>query len=201
MQMTLVKQQNNVVKRLKGDSMFNRNYQLILDELSQTLKQVDTEATDRFVKQILQADKVFVSGKGRSGFVANSFAMRLNQLGQQAYVVGETTTPSIKEGDCLIIVSGSGSTTHLQLLADKAVAVGAHVLLLSTVMDSPIGQLADTTVVLPASTKHRAEGSQQPLGSLFEQSAQVLLDSLVLDMQERLDISEETMQENHANLE
>lgn len=201
MQMIHVKRRNNVVKRLKGDWMLSRHYQLILDELAQTLKQVDTETAERFVQQILQASKVFVAGKGRSGFVANSFAMRLNQLGQQAYVVGETTTPAIQQGDCLVIVSGSGSTTHLQLLADKATSVGAQVLLISTVEESPIGKLAETTLVLPTSTKHRAEGSQQPLGSLFEQSAQVLLDSLVLDMQSQLNITEETMQANHANLE
>ena len=49
------------------------------------------------------------------GFVSNSFAMRLNQLGKNAYVVGESTTPSIKEHDLFIIISGSGSTEHLRL--------------------------------------------------------------------------------------
>ena len=181
--------------------MITRHYQLILDELAQTLKQVDTQEVARFMTQLLQSQNVFVTGKGRSGFVAQSFGMRLNQLGQHAHVVGETTTPAIQQGDCLVIVSGSGSTTHLRLLAEKAKEVGAHILLLSTVSDSPIGELAATTVVLPASTKHRAEGSQQPLGSLFEQSAQVLLDSLVLEMQVQLDVTETTMQANHANLE
>ena len=62
----------------------------------------------------------FVAGKGRSGFVANSFAMRLNQLGKQAHVVGESTTPAIKSNDVFVIISGSGSTEHLRLLADKS---------------------------------------------------------------------------------
>ena len=58
-------------------------------------------------------------GKGRSGYVANSFAMRLNQLGKDASAIGEATTPSIKEHDLLMIISGSGSTEHLRLLVKR----------------------------------------------------------------------------------
>ncbi|WP_105985730.1 6-phospho-3-hexuloisomerase [Staphylococcus chromogenes] len=181
--------------------MAKLNYSLILNELEQTLSAVNVEDAHTFEQKVLEANAVFVSGKGRSGFVANSFAMRLNQLGQRAYVVGESTTPSIQLGDVFIIISGSGSTAHLKLLAEKAKEVGADVLLITTKPDSPIGSLADLAIELPAGTKHDAEGSDQPLGSLFEQSALILLDSLVLNLQEQLKISEEKMQQNHANLE
>lgn len=181
--------------------MAKLNYTLILNELEQTLSAVNAEDAHTFEQKVLEANAVFVSGKGRSGFVANSFAMRLNQLGQRAYVVGESTTPSIQQGDVFIIISGSGSTAHLKLLAEKAKEVGAEVLLITTKPDSPIGSLADLAIELPAGTKHDPEGSDQPLGSLFEQSALILLDSLVLNLQEQLKISEEKMQQNHANLE
>ena len=72
------------------------NYRLILDELDHTLSHVDDTSYERFANDVVGADRIFVAGKGRSGFVANSFAMRLNQLGEHAYVVGESTTPSIK---------------------------------------------------------------------------------------------------------
>jgi D-arabinose 5-phosphate isomerase GutQ len=39
------------------------------------------------------------------------------QLGKQAFVIGESTTPSIQKGDLFIVISGSGSTEHLRLLA------------------------------------------------------------------------------------
>ncbi|SUM14007.1 6-phospho 3-hexuloisomerase [Staphylococcus chromogenes] len=201
MQMTQQKQQNNAVTSWKVNKMAKLNYTLILNELEQTLSAVNAEDAHTFEQKVLEANAVFVSGKGRSGFVANSFAMRLNQLGQRAYVVGESTTPSIQQGDVFIIISGSGSTAHLKLLAEKAKEVGAEVLLITTKPDSPIGSLADLAIELPAGTKHDAEGSDQPLGSLFEQSALILLDSLVLNLQEQLKISEEKMQQNHANLE
>lgn len=147
------------------------NYRLILDELDNTLSHVKDSEAETFLKQIIKAEQVFVSGKGRSGFVANSFAMRLNQLGKVAHVVGESTTPSITDKDIFVIISGSGSTEHLRLLADKAKSVGAEVVLLTTKPASPIGDLANAIIELPAGTKYDAEGSAQPLGSLFEQAA------------------------------
>ncbi|MBZ8173480.1 6-phospho-3-hexuloisomerase [Staphylococcus cohnii] len=177
------------------------NYRLILDELDHTLSHVRDSETQAFLSQVTKAKHVFVAGKGRSGFVANSFAMRLNQLGKFAYVVGESTTPSITENDLFIVISGSGSTEHLRLLVEKAKSVDAEVVLLSTNPNSAIGALANTVIELPAGTKYDAEGSAQPLGSLFEQAAQVFLDSLVLDLMNELKVDEETMQSNHANLE
>ncbi|MBI5975090.1 6-phospho-3-hexuloisomerase [Staphylococcus canis] len=177
------------------------NYQLILDELKQTLSHIQDDEVRTFQDAIHNAKAVFVSGKGRSGFVANSFAMRLNQLGKRAYVVGESTTPSIEEGDVFVIISGSGSTAHLKLLAEKAKEAHADVYLITTKPDSPIGSLATQSIELPAGTKYDAEGSEQPLGSLFEQSALIMLDSLVLNLQDALNVDETTMQRNHANLE
>ncbi|MCU5746629.1 6-phospho-3-hexuloisomerase [Staphylococcus sp. SQ8-PEA] len=177
------------------------NYRLILDELEGTLSHVEAKQAEAFIQQLIDAKHIFVAGKGRSGFVANSFAMRLNQLDKAAHVIGESTTPSIREKDVFIVISGSGSTEHLRLLADKASGEGAEVVLISTKPDSPIGKSASTVIELPAGTKHDTEGSRQPLGSLFEQASQIFLDSLVLDLMQKLNVSETTMQANHANLE
>src|SRR5699024_7396719 len=175
----------NVEMRLKVDKMSEiTNYRLILDELDHTLSHVRDSETQAFLSQVTKAKHVFVAGKGRSGFVANCFAMRLNQLGKFAYVVGESTTPSITENDLFIVISGSGSgsTEHLRLLVEKAKSVDAEVVLLSTNPSSAIGALANTVIELPAGTKYDAEGSSQHLGSLFDQAAQVFLDSIVLDL-------------------
>ncbi|HJQ93289.1 MAG TPA: hypothetical protein VJ874_03265, partial [Candidatus Thermoplasmatota archaeon] len=47
---------------------------------------------DRILKQFLDtlqpARRVFLYGRGRSGFVARAFAVRLMHLGYQTYVVG-----------------------------------------------------------------------------------------------------------------
>lgn len=180
---------------------YSVNIQTILDEITATTGHVSDDQAQDFLNVLDQANGIFVAGKGRSAFMVNAFAMRLNQLGKNAHVIGETTVPSIQKGDVLLIASGSGSTDHLRILAEKAKSYDAQVLLVTTKADSPIGQLADKVIELPAGTKYQAEGSQQPLGSLFEQSALIFLDALVMDIQEKAGISESTMQDNHANLE
>src|SRR5699024_7788999 len=129
------------------------------------------------------------------------FAMRLNQLGKYAYVIGESTTPSITENDLFIVISGSGSTEHLRLLVEKAKSVDAEVVLLSTNPSSAIGALANTVIELPAGTKYDAERSLQTIGSLFKQAKKILLDSNVINLIKEHKVYEETMQRNHANLE
>src|SRR5699024_9475204 len=77
-----------LTKFIKRDFFFNKD-RLILDEIDNTLSHVKDSEAETFLKQIIEAEQVFVSGKGRSGCVANSFAMRLNQLVKGAHVVGE----------------------------------------------------------------------------------------------------------------
>ena len=45
-------------------------------------------ASDALASQLLKADRVFVAGMGRSGFVMRGLAMRLRHLGLDAHVVG-----------------------------------------------------------------------------------------------------------------
>ncbi|MBV8795115.1 MAG: SIS domain-containing protein, partial [Hyphomicrobiales bacterium] len=52
----------------------------------------------------------FFSGQGRSGLVAEMAAMRFMHMGRFAHFVGEATAPSIRAGDGLVLVSGSGNT-------------------------------------------------------------------------------------------
>lgn len=176
-------------------------FKLIISEIEQTLNKVDEQKNTQFLNEILNANAIFVAAKGRSSFVANSFAMRLNQLGKRSHVVGETTTPSIQEGDLLLIVSGSGKTAHLQLLSETAKQAEANIILISTQSESKIAELSNEVITLPAGTKYDEKGSEQPLGSLFEQSSQIFLDSIIMELMKKMNVSETTMQNNHANLE
>jgi len=75
--------------------------------------------------------------------VCKFFAMRLMHSGYDVSVVGEIVTPSIKRGDLLIIISGSGETEQLIAFTKKAKEVGASILLITTKADSTIGDMAD----------------------------------------------------------
>ena len=52
----------------------------IIKEIKFSLKDISEIKTSRFLDEILKSKKVFVTGQGRSGLIAESFAMRLMQM-------------------------------------------------------------------------------------------------------------------------
>jgi 6-phospho-3-hexuloisomerase len=184
--------------------MSTTTLQTILNEMRQVLDEVDASSLDAFATRILAAPRVFVTGEGRSGLMARAFAMRLMHLGLVVYVVGETTTPSLADGDLLVAVSGSGTTGGTVHVAQEARKSGSAVLAVTTNPASPLTDGTEHTLVIPAATKWRREGegtSIQPLGSLFDQCCHVALDGICLLIAERKHISNETARQRHTNVE
>ncbi|OLN21763.1 6-phospho 3-hexuloisomerase [Domibacillus antri] len=176
----------------------------ILKELQRTADLISDEQAEQLVNGILEAKKVFVAGAGRSGFMAKSFAMRMMHVGLDPYVVGETVTPNLEEGDIFIVGSGSGETKSLVAMAEKAKAIGATVAAVTIVPDSSIGRLADIVVEIPAQTKSGEDTGNktiQPMGSLFEQSLLLIYDSVILRFMEKKGMDSNKMYGRHANLE
>ena len=157
--------------------------------------------------------KVLVMGAGRSGLVARAFAMRLMHLGYSAYVLGDTIVPSVREGDVVVAISGSGSTKLVLTAAETAKNVGATVVAITSYPNSPLGQTADIVVEVPGRTKlsrsqdyfaRQILGQHEPLaplGTLFEITVQAFLDSLVVELMHRLGKTEEDLRMQHANIE
>jgi 6-phospho-3-hexuloisomerase len=131
--------------------------------------------------------------------------MRLMHMGFQVHVVGETTAPNITREDLLLIGSASGATSSLIVIANQAQKVGAKIALISIRADSPLGQIADIVLTIPASTPKIVgpSGFQsiQPMGSLFEQAMWLALDGLILMLMAEINTDSETMFVRHANLE
>jgi len=129
--------------------------------------------------------------------------MRLMHLGLTVHVVGETTTPSIAEGDVLFAVSGSGTTASVVRSAETAVSVGARVVALTNEASSPIAQAASLTLLVGAASKTDRSGtaSAQYAGSLFEQSVLLIGDALFHTVWQRSGQSAEALWPRHANLE
>ena len=92
---------------------------------------------------------MFVSGWGRAGNVACILGMDMSQIGKVVFRVGDNNTPSIHEGDILLVVSGSGNTKTISIIAKEAKDFGATVGLISTSEQSIIGEIADYNIVLP----------------------------------------------------
>ena len=157
------------------------------------------------VEAIVAARRVFIAGVGRSGLVMKAFAMRLTHMGFNVHFAGDVTTPAITNDDLLIMGSGSGSTATLRVIAEKAKTSGSKIALISTEENSPIAQMADIVLVVPAPTLNRdnetAFTSIQPMGSLFEQSMLLTLDTIILLLMSKTKIDNDAMFARHANLE
>ena len=173
----------------------------VLGEVTACVRQVSAESLVRAEVLMETAPRIFVAGAGRSGLCMRALGMRLMHVGKTAYVVGETTTPGITVNDLLIFGSGSGRTTGLLSLAEQARRRRAKILLFTTDAASPLAELADHHIVIPAPSLRAVEGSLQPMGSLFEQSLLILCDSLILKLMQRTGVDAAQMLERHANLE
>lgn len=172
------------------------------------------EEIDNFEQTIIDANNVFVIGAGRSGLAAKAFAMRLMHLGISAYVVGETITPAIYEGDCIIAISGSGETNNIVAAVKVAKDRGSKVLAVTSYPDSSLGQVADAIVMVKGRTKQEAEDDDYmkrkiegnytlltPLGTAFELTSLVFLDGIVSELMDKLHKTEADLKYRHTVLE
>ncbi|WEG10790.1 6-phospho-3-hexuloisomerase [Pullulanibacillus sp. KACC 23026] len=176
----------------------------ILNEIENVINQVKETDLEIISQQLVKAPRIFVVGEGRSGLMAKSFAMRLMHLGATVYVVGETITPSMTKGDCLVAVSGSGTTQNVASVAQKSRALDCDVIVVTTNPESLAALSAASILHVPAATKFRKENearSIQPLGSLFDQSVHLLFDTICLIYAELRDIDNQKAFEQHSNLE
>lgn len=179
----------------------------IAEELQENLSSVSREKADELIKYILKANKIYSAGCGRSLLMIRGLAMRLMHIGLKSYVVGETVTPAIEEGDLLIIGSGSGETASLKVMAEKAKKAGAKLAVITIYPDSTLGKMADITVVIHGVTAKvqddNGKQSIQPGGNLFEQSLLIFGDALSMCVADRggMSMDDRSIMSRHANLE
>ncbi|QKY70248.1 6-phospho-3-hexuloisomerase [Lentibacillus sp. CBA3610] len=176
----------------------------IAREVADVVGKVDSDQAKQLARNVAEKDRVFIAGSGRSGLAGKMFAMRLMHIGYQVYVVGETITPSITEGDLLIVISGSGETKTLLNYVRNAKEADAAVYLITTNPDSSLGRSGDLVIEVPAVTKKTIgqRNTIQTLGSQFDQSVHLLLDGIVVFLLEHhANVESATLTKKHANLE
>ncbi|WP_031433508.1 6-phospho-3-hexuloisomerase [Methylomarinum vadi] len=174
--------------------------QLVVDKISGILGSTKDSYEQKLTYLLDRAGRIFISGAGRSKLVGNFFAMRLMHGGYDVSVVGEIVTPSIKVGDLLIVISGSGETEQLISFTKKAKEVGADIILISAKGNSTIGDLADEVFQIGKDDLYQ-KVKGMPMGTLFELSTLFFLEATVSHIIHDKGIEEEVMRSRHANLE
>jgi 6-phospho-3-hexuloisomerase len=181
--------------------------------VSEVLNKLDKKQVDEFMQKLVHSRNIFVAGAGRSGLVGRAFAMRLMHLGFNVYVVGETISPPVKPGDLLIAISGSGKTSATLTTVKTAKEIKATIVVITSFKDSSIAKLADSVVVIGG---REMKGMKRdyisgqlvgihepltPLGSLFEISTMVFLDSVITKLMQLYEEGERDLKKRHANIE
>ncbi|MHC5040547.1 MAG: 6-phospho-3-hexuloisomerase [Planctomycetota bacterium] len=176
-----------------------------LDPIRIALGGIRSDDTDRFIELLIAAEKIFVVGRGRTGYIVGTFAMRLMHLGFDVHVVGDCTTPRISEKDLLVACSGSSRVRmvlQMMQIARRAQARIAQVTYNPAAL--PHGEV-DLAVHIPVLIDRdypkSAEIVFHPLGTLFEQVLMLYLDLVVSLLMQRLKVTEEEMAKRHTNLE
>ncbi|MDD3622361.1 MAG: SIS domain-containing protein [Methanofollis sp.] len=192
---------------------------LMSEKVAETARSLDQEQAAGFVDHLLAARRVYVVGAGRSGLVARAFAMRLCHLGMEAYVVGETITPALREGDTLVAFSGSGETTSVVDFSETVKELNGRICLITATPDSKLGRMADCVVDLGASAPPITTSSGQyevrqltgeyrsvspafaPFGTLYETAALIFSDAALSALMELKHCSLEEVKGRLANIQ
>jgi 6-phospho-3-hexuloisomerase len=174
----------------------SRPWRAVEHEISDLLSRVEMQAFNGLLQAFEdRGQRWFFSGQGRSGLVAQMAAMRFMHLGYDVHVVGEATAPSVRRGDWLVLVCGSGQTPISVGFAAVAKSEGAKLAVITHKPHSKLAAMADLLLSIPM------ENSVQFGGSLFEQCCLILFDSIVLRLTERQADAHSGMWHRHTNMQ
>ncbi|MDH4123044.1 MAG: SIS domain-containing protein [Thermoplasmata archaeon] len=154
---------------------------------------------EEMVSLIISSKKIFLYGVGRSGLIAKAFAIRLVQLGLNVFFIGDSNTPMVEKDSVVIIMSNTGQTMSAVQTANITRRMGAKVIAITSNSHSKLALAASEAITVASSVpddKMRLEYA--PLGTVFEQSAGILLDAIVTILMKRLEETDQTMRQRHA---
>lgn len=196
------------------DEIWRKTIRHIAGNIEKSADQVESESVDSFLKAIVAAKRIFIYGAGRSGLAARTFAMRLVHLELSTFVIGETITPSTREDDLFICISGSGETSSVIDYARSAKKVGCVVACITSYPESTLAKLADLVIRVKGKTKkdiregdyeaRQIEGEHStltPMGTLFEDVSMVFFDGMIAELMSLLEMSESSMMKKHSSVE
>lgn len=123
-------------------------------------------------------------------------------MGYISYVVGETITPALKEGDLLIVASASGETNNVCQAVKSAQKENVEVIAITANEQSTLYKLQQALITIKVSTKFNTVNiTKQPLGSLFEQALLIIFDAIILKIAKENENMNSVMAMRHANVE
>ena len=187
--------------------------EMIAYHLLSVSRSLDMASVDDFARMLNDGNRIFVMGAGRSGLVAKSFAMRLMHIGYQVYVVGEIVTPAVTAGDVVVAISGSGNTRTISEFGEICKKLDVKLITVTSNKDSVLGHISDLLIIIDSNSRldHNKEymerqlsgnhKSTTPMGTVFELTAAVFLDSFISKLMVVKGVDEAALKKRHTVLE
>ncbi|MBR6024444.1 MAG: SIS domain-containing protein [Methanobrevibacter sp.] len=190
---------DEILKNADRCKLVVENQKEAIVEFKEIIKTASNKRTSKNPKTT-----IFLVGAGRSGFVAKAFAMRLMHLGYYVYVVGETITPWINDGDIIITVSKSGKSNSITEIIGDSELDNVKFLSICGSEDCDLAGISDAKIIIESLPQNciELEGDLDPLelilmGCAFEISAFIILDALVCELMQNLNLREKDLKDYH----
>ncbi len=159
---------------------------------------IDKKDIDNFVAALTNLSRfrrIIGLGAGRMGYSLQSFIMRLSHLGFNAFMLGDTTLPRVKDGDLIIVNSSSGNTPSIVLYAKQAREAGAVIILLTASKNSQLSIIADCTI------RYSVPHNNQIMKTIYEQFSFLFFDYIIHRLVDDNKMDTKVIELNHSILE
>jgi RpiR family carbohydrate utilization transcriptional regulator len=123
-----------------------------LEALTRTAERIDPETLGGVIARIHQARSLYFTAMGSSATVAESGVMRFTRAGKSCVFFRDQSAQSIAAAtlsadDMVFAISDSGESTPVLTTVDIARHHGAHIVALTSSVDSPLAARADTILL------------------------------------------------------
>ncbi|MBW9121756.1 MurR/RpiR family transcriptional regulator [Microbacterium trichothecenolyticum] len=123
-----------------------------IEALSRTAERIDPETLGEVVERIHRASSLYFTAMGSSATVAESAVLRFTRAGKSCMFFRDQSAQSIAAAtlgsdDIIFAISDSGDSTPVLATVEIARFHGAHVVALTSTLDSQLAERADTVLL------------------------------------------------------
>lgn len=179
----------------------------VMLELAGTLEGVadglDWSRAEALAARLDDARRVLLFGAGRSRGIALAMGQRFGHVGLDVALIGEGGNRRFDARDVLILISASGTTRSTIVtgeLAREAPDGGAIVAFTAT-DPSPVADLADEVLVIPARFRSTGPADLAPFTAPFDLAALVCGEALAKMVMERRGMDDADIELHRPNVE
>ena len=149
------------------DSIDETLYKISFQEaeaISATARNIDRKSLDQAAQAIMGARRLDIYGQGSSSLAALDLQQKLHRIGLTAFSWSDnhlalTSAAVLTDQDVAIAISHSGVTTEIFQILETAKKSGAKTIALTNYPASPLGRLADVTLLTSASESRFRSGA------------------------------------------